>query len=270
MSDGQARPDLPDFAEPPVVEVALGIQFDAMSVELLDLAPLRERWRDRFPRLDSQPALPPNFETDTPASPGVQVLMGTPPMLRQWFLSEDRTELIQLQQDRLIVNWRAVAADVSYPRYEYVEELFRDASESLWEVLQERSGKQPEIRQVEVNYINAIAIPDHRTLPDVYTWWSSLRAAGHHLGEPMQVTVVMAFEVPDLGPPARLYVEVQPARDRKTSDLLMTLTIRGAPADTTRNAAIDFMGTAREHIVNSFTEMTTPEMHDVWGRRFDA
>ena len=38
--------DLPDFGAPPVVEVALGVQFRILpALRGLALAPLRERWR---------------------------------------------------------------------------------------------------------------------------------------------------------------------------------------------------------------------------------
>ena len=84
MSDGLTRPPLPDFADPPVVEVALGVQFQP-PVELspLDLGPLRERWRDRFPRLEQQPPLPPVVEAERASQLGVQVVVGAAPMVRQ-------------------------------------------------------------------------------------------------------------------------------------------------------------------------------------------
>jgi hypothetical protein len=79
----------------------------------------------------------------------------------------------------------------------------------------------------------------------------------------------MVFPVHDVGnPPVRMYVNVQPAdAEDGRKVLLMTLTVRGAPADTSRDGAVEFMNGAREHIVRTFTEMTTPEMHEKWQRR---
>ena len=270
MSDGLTRPPLPDFADPPVVEVALGVQFQP-PVELspLDLGPLRERWRDRFPRLEQQPPLPPVVEAERASQLGVQVVVGAAPMVRQWFLAEEGRELIQLQQDRLIVNWRDVDGQVPYPRYEHVAALFAEASEALWNFLAEQNLPQPSVTQAEVNYINAIRVPDGLgDLGRVFSWWSSPAEHGHQLGNPEEATAGMIFRVRDMGSgPVRMYVDVQPADTTQGRVLLMTLTVRGAPADTSRVSAIEFMGQGRAHIVNGFSEMTTAEMHEVWGRR---
>jgi uncharacterized protein (TIGR04255 family) len=270
MREGLARPPLPDYDKPPVVEVALGMQFrPPLAVDPMELAPLRDLWMPRYPKLGRQPPLPAVVEGQR-VEPGIRVMLGAdPPLQRQWFMSEDERDLVQLQQDRLIVNWRALDGAVPYPRYEHVRARFDEASLDLWDFIASRGKPEPVVEQAEANYINAIDPQDGpANLEAVFSWWGD-SLADHHLFRPTEVSLAMVFDVPKLGtPPVRMYVNVQPADGADGRRVLfMTITVRGAPADTTRDGALAFIDEARQHIVNSFTEMTTETMHELWGRR---
>jgi hypothetical protein len=49
--------------------------------------------------------------------------------------------------------------------------------------------------------------------------------------------------------------------------LRLDLTVRGKPAEETVDSALAFLDDGRSAIVKSFAELTTPEMHEQWGRR---
>lgn len=254
-----------------MVEVALGMQLrPPLQVGPMELVPLRDRWSNLYPAHDQQVPLPPTVEGER-SDLGMRVVMGGMPKLqRQWFVSADGRDLIQLQQDRLIVNWRAMDGAIPYPRYEHVRERVDQASRDLWDFVSSRGEPEFVVEQVEASYINAIEVPDGiGRLDRVYAWWGDALERQHHLGHPTDATLGMVFDVPDLGtPPVRMYVNVQPADAQEGRRVLfMTLTVRGAPADTSREGALVFMDGARGHIVNTFTEMTTDAMHQVWGRR---
>ena len=153
----------------------------------------------------------PQIEADAPGLPAIQFMVGSAPPPRLWFLTEHQTELIQLQHDRLIVNWRQTAQDVEYPRYETVRDLFAARLDDLSAFLAERYLGAIEINQVEVTYINAIEPgPDGRfDLDRILRHWRPL--AEHHLGQPEQARAAMVFAVPDVGSaPVRMYVAVDP------------------------------------------------------------
>jgi len=58
-----ARPsDLPDFEHPPVVEVALSVQFEPLLLETRHVADLWEKCRSEFPEWQDQPPIAPAFE----------------------------------------------------------------------------------------------------------------------------------------------------------------------------------------------------------------
>jgi hypothetical protein len=93
-------PTLPEFEKPPVVEVALSVQFDRLNASVAHLGLLWHRFRDRFGQVEEKPELPPAFERFGPAKrmPGVRFEVGAVPGLRLWFLDEKGSELIQVQR----------------------------------------------------------------------------------------------------------------------------------------------------------------------------
>ena len=121
-----ARPlDLPDFSNPPVVETVLSAQFDRLSG--LQTAHFGLYWgevRDRFPKTEEHGELPSLVERlGEQAQPAVGIqfqALEAPPTPRFWFIDEGGTELIQIQRDRFIKNWRKTDDGDHYPRYETV------------------------------------------------------------------------------------------------------------------------------------------------------
>ena len=108
-------PPLPDFERPPVIEVALSVQFKRL--EALRSAHLGLLWAkfrpEGFPRTEDHAPLEPAFERFDPnllrTQLGIEVRASDlPPLPRVWFLNEAGSELIQIQRDRFVHNWRKV------------------------------------------------------------------------------------------------------------------------------------------------------------------
>src|SRR5207249_8292565 len=109
-------------ALPILTETALGVQF--APVEGWDIPHFGLFWheiRRRYPRFEVQPLLVseverPALEFKHPQPPSVE-LVSRPPV-RCWFLNESNTELIQVQQDRFVHNWRKMVGSGAYLHYE--------------------------------------------------------------------------------------------------------------------------------------------------------
>ena len=89
---------------PPIYEVICGFVFNCIP----DLDPLQigiywDKCRDNYP----------NRKLQAPLFDEPSINIGGFP-IRAWFISEDEANLIQLQNDRFYVNWRA--KDSKYPR----------------------------------------------------------------------------------------------------------------------------------------------------------
>lgn len=262
--------ELPEFEAPPLVEVSLGVQFHALpALRPIELGALRDAWRAEYPLVQELPPLPPQIESETPGIPALQFSLGLP-QARLWFLTTAQSQLVQVQSDRFIVNWRQTPDDAEYPRYATVREAFQQRLDDLIAFLDDRQFGSIKVTQVEATYINAIDPPPGQTrlgdLTRVFRHWHPLDA--HHLAGPDQARAAFAFSVPSLGrPPVRMYVSADPAvRPDGRPAHFLTMTVRGAPVESDRDAALRFLDEAHDHLVHSFAELTPESMHAEWRR----
>lgn len=272
MSD---RPkDLPNFTRPPVHEVLLAIQFGTLTdFHSYHVGKLWDRVRDRYPDIREQAPLIAQFETFGVAEPAqqpsaIEMLM-TPPMARYWFEAGE-TALMQVQQDKLIHNWRKGDSQAEYPRYENVREEFLADYRALSDFAREEKFGDIRINQCEVAYVNTIFVPGvedpYRAVDKVMKVWNWPTVS---IGEFEQVSIQPRFILSKEGQPyARLHVGMLPAIRRSTRQpcLQLTMSVKGRPVDESLDAALDFFAEGREAIVRVFADLTTPEMHKEWGR----
>src|SRR5207248_3295992 len=150
--------DLPDFRAPPVTEVAIGVQFGTLDRLLAPhLGLIWAEFRDQFPEIEEHPPLDPVFETFSDKAPGLPVphleLLATLPTPRVFFINTARTELLQVQRDRFIHNWRKIGDGDAYPRFERMLETFK-AGFLKFEAVVTHEGLGSIIpNQCEVSYI---------------------------------------------------------------------------------------------------------------------
>lgn len=257
----------PSFGRPPVVEVAAGVQFRSLfGLRGITLGPLREQWRSRYPQVQEVPPLPPQIEAAPSGAGGVQLSFGPVPSNRWWFLNADDGELVQVQNDRLIVNWGRTPVGSAYPRYGAIRELFSTRFEDLRAFVADEGLGGLEVTQAELTYINSIPEIVRAPSGDVLAGLAWPRPES--LGAPEQMRVAASFTLPGVGtPPVRLHMSVEPGADPDGAPTaFLTLTVRGAPADSSEDATLALLDAAHVAIVGSFTEVTTEPMHRRWER----
>ena len=181
-----------------------------------------------------------------------------------WFVNEPGTEMIQLQVDRFIKNWRKAGQGDVYPRYELVvKPSFERDLKEFEEFVKAESLGAIQVNQCEVTYVN------HIVAGDVWTDWPEAAKIFSFLGGlPAGLedgSFVLRFPISRKGEQVgRLIVEIQPAL-RATDEkpmYVMNLTARGQVG-----AGTDFLDIGRRAVVMAFAELTTPAMHAAWGRR---
>lgn len=266
----------PVFTNPPVVEVALSVQFDTLGgFRVAHLGSLWAKFRERFPQTLEQPPLRPFFEGF-----GAQPTLGTeasfeivvgPPVPRCWFLNEKGTELIQIQQDRFIHNWRKVEEGNKYPRFGSIRDVFKKDFAAFEAFVQDEKIGTVAPNQCEVTYVNHIPAgegwKEHSELDRVLTTWRP-EFSDSFLPRPEQARFGCQFLIPgSKGPAGRLHVEVAPAftTGEPKPIIVMKLTARGRPAQGPGGVA-EFLELGHEWIVRGFASITTKGMHKVWGR----
>ena len=269
----------PDFEDPPVVEVALSVQFDSLpNLHMTHLGLLWERFRDRFPVVEEQSPLEPVFERFggpriRRGSARIEMLKSLP-IPRCWFLNEAGTELVQVQHDRFIHNWREADTDARYPRYEHIRSGFESELQQFSEFVAEEELGDFAPRQCEVTYVNHIAIggnwQTHGDLGQVLTVFQA-EFNDSFLETVEDAGLRLRFVIPNKEgePIGRLHAALEPGyrTDDRRPMFVLELTARGAPLGEGITGVLAFLDLGREWVVRGFTSMTTPVMHKEWGRK---
>lgn len=269
----------PDFKNPPVIEVVLSAQFAA--VEGLTAAHLGLLWnefRKQFPEIEQHSPvghIVEPFGQMVPLGPYIKLeLADSPPNPRYWFKTENGTELIQVQVDRFMHNWRKTGEGDSYPRYEHIRERFGDELRIFSNFLQaEKLGKlRPD--QCEVTYINHVLSgqgwDNFGELSKILTLWRG-ETSKDWLPELEDIKLAGKYVIPDSTgkPTGRLHIDVQSAFrvDDQYKLYVITLTARTKPVGDKIDDILAGLDLGREWIVNGFVAITTPEIRKIWGQK---
>jgi uncharacterized protein (TIGR04255 family) len=264
---------LPEYDRPPVVEVALGVQFQPIvKFRAPHVGLLWQEWRDEYPILDEVPPLDPAVEREGPVPGTTFQITAIPPMLRYWFLNEDGSRLLQVQRDRVILNWRKVPmGPQTYPRYGTLREEFVRRLGQFADFLSAHSLGELAMTQAELNYINSLPVGRGFERPgELDRVLRTLASVEENsaLANPEEVRISQVHRIDsEAGAPARCYIVLEPGQiTAEEQSYLLTLTVRGRPFGEGVPETMKFLDFGHDEIVRRFTEATTDAMHVLWGR----
>jgi uncharacterized protein (TIGR04255 family) len=274
-----SRFNLVSFERPPVVEVILSMQFAPDTVDMEAYGRFARDVRADLPIRQRQPVLPAIEETfdRRPVQRSIEITLEGPTSLpRTTFEGEDGVQLVQLQHDRLTLNWRRRQHDMAYPRYSTLRERFSELLTRLSDALDE-VGQPHAINLCEVTYVNPIEDPGHveRTHPDLAGIINRLRPRPREAflpeAEDAQLQArwrIPAEEIGGTGPPAgRLHLSVVPGlKPPDNSPIYMAnLTARVMPNGGDADSAMNALDIGHKWVVLGFKDLTTARMHRDWG-----
>jgi uncharacterized protein (TIGR04255 family) len=266
--------NLPNFTDPPLSEVILSLQFAALTnLKSVHIGLLWERFRSEYPIVTEQPPLQTVFETFGVPRPAAQMQIETfltPPLPRYWFEHSGLPDLLQVQQDRIVHNWRQLAeSSHSYPRYGAVKARFQKELATIQQWLSDEDVGEIRANQCEVTYINIIAPPDGVVHLNKITplWKGDFAELPPNDLQSVRLQLASLFSV-DEKPAGRVYVHFHPGfRQSDNAPIIrLEITARGRPKGETIADALAFMDVEREQVVQTFAAVTTKEMHKLWGR----
>jgi uncharacterized protein (TIGR04255 family) len=266
--------DLADFESPPVVETVLSIQFEKLiAMRAVHLGVFWQKVKERFPKTEEQPVLLPVFDRfPEPIPPSGQIqfeAIEAATVPRVWMINDAGTEVIQIQNDRFIKNWRKSGEHDVYPHYEPVirPAFQRDFQEFQLFLAEEKLGDM-KVTQCEVTYVNHIVSGEGwDKLGEIHKIFRFMQQPpALATGNPEDFAMRTRFPITDKEghPIGRLHLDVQPAR-RVTDNrpmYVMNLTARGLYGD-----GLAFFDIGRQWIVKSFEQLTTEEMHRIWRKK---
>lgn len=270
--------NLPRFRNPPLDEVAVGVQFALPGFLPTHYGRFHERIKSEFPGVQVLPPLPPQIESfPTPQDPNR--LVAFPPFFgfggmafpRVLFVSDDATSLVQLQSDRLYFNWRKRGVS-EYPHYGRLREQFSKAYAAFEAFVADEGLGVVSPSQCEVFYVNPLPADVtgvQSSLPEkVFRCWNA--NVGEEWPTPIEdLAFNSRYRLLDEGgqPFGRLIAAMStvPAPGA-VGQLRLELTARGEPRGPGLAGVVAFHDAGHEAIVRCFAAITTPEMHERWGR----
>lgn len=268
---------LPDYDRPPVVETVMAVHFPRLrpltSIELLEF--WRTSLRADYPVASERPPYQVPVELLEPPGEQLQIQMElspSPDRIRYWFQSETKENLVQLQNDWLAFNWRKISPETGYRHYSYGVERFEALYRQLDAYCTETDLGRIAPQQIEISYINHIAAAeggwvDHADLGRILKLVNQ-DAPVDHLPRPQIMSLSVQYVAEEgNGPLGRLYVEAQPRFVDGSPAFMLRLTYRGAPEGADLAGVLAALDRGHHWIVGSFNELTTTEMHQLWGRK---
>jgi uncharacterized protein (TIGR04255 family) len=257
---------LPKFEKPPVNEVALGAQFSGLAIGTFELARLADALRAVDPGLANvveRGPLPPMPPRDGARGITFQLQDAPDPPLF-WLLDESSHHLIQIQRDRLVVNWRKLNPDEPYPSFESILPRWQEAWNVLATFIHENELGDITPNACEVTYFNAID-PTPDFVHDLVSAWSG-ENSDTFLPSPAELRLSAAYPLPNEA--GSLTIEMNPAvrQDTGSRATLLSLSAKGWPSSPTNEAVVQFFKVAHEWIVRGFASFTTTDMHIEWER----
>jgi uncharacterized protein (TIGR04255 family) len=249
---------IPSYGKPPLTEVACGVQFTELAFQTRHVGQFWTEIADEYPLTQDFPPIP-----DVSESAGVR-LLALPP-IRRVFMATPSTEfVIQLQGTRFHHNWRKLAPEKDYPRFDVVFKKFLVAWGRFSDFIKRQGLEEPKPSRYELTYVNEIeSLGPIKVEQAVKLFdWTQIKAG--FLPEPKATNIAWNFPLPEDKGVMNVSTNRLTRPDGRTA-VLLTLACSG-PSANERYSLDDWFETAHQWIVRGFTDLTTPEAHHIWSR----
>jgi uncharacterized protein (TIGR04255 family) len=255
------------FSNPPVTELVFDVSFRLpRRMQTAHVGAFWSTIRHDFPFASDKAPVPP---MQTPPRPGQAVEIANiefsevPPLRRTWFEDTEQRELIQLQDDRFIYNWRRKGLNDPYLGYDEIHPLFERRLIELQNFLGEVGLGAMDYVGFELTYVNQIgplnglgSVALHAALVDHVRD----EARERFLPRPQVATTVSIYALPEDG--GVLRVQSQGTATSLRMDLAARTDATGRD-DIYRRKWFDL---AHTWIIRGFKDATSSEFHSThWG-----
>lgn len=257
----------PIFEAPPVVETALGVRFAPVEgftpLHLGQIIPvLQEKGYSRY---ELKPPAVPNasnhvltVETDPAKMP-----------VRCWYVSDDDSQLLQVQRDLFIRNWRATDSNSKYQHYQTIRPLFERDWQIFRHFLEQQKLKAPEVLHCEVTYVNHLLRgrewKSYEDLSALFPVWRGVKLENLFTAIEVSNFAVVLRLPEDAG---RIQFELLPGVRADGAELFqLTVTASGKPATSSDADVLKWLDVGHLAVVNGFVQFTSPDAHKLWRKK---
>ena len=250
------------YENPPIDEIVCGILFDSITgLQSGHLGILWQKFRPDFPGVEDQNLLAPLSKEDLSNRGAL--------LPRVWFVHKNENELIQVQFNRFVHNWRKRRPDDEYPGYAAVIENFEKYLSRFREFLAEEKLGNLVASQYELTYIDHILENEGwetlNNLERIFPNFISLKERNALSADIREIDWQMVFGLPkDLG---QLQLSIRNARRVLDNRHLLRLefsTLSSRPYKPMRY----WFDSAHEVILNLFSNLMSDEIQEkFWGKK---
>lgn len=249
-----------ELQHPPLIEAVLAVQFLPLAKwSLPHFGLFWQTIRSEYPRFELQQPIV------APESAATGTLFGA----RLWFIDESDTRVLQVQNDRIVMNWRK-RGEASYPRYQIMRPQMDELLQHFLRFLeQEDLGTLQGIR-CDFSYVNHIDLEDlmsdGATFADLFPYWQG--GATDFLKDGSTLLFSNTISLPGNG--GILTVAIQPAVSSELGKAMMQLTFSTTVVPQSLDAAgiLTALDLARSWDLQGFKEFTSIRAQEKWGRRY--
>lgn len=242
------------FENAPLIEVAIGAQFNLPVInEPLIYKVWEEQLNRDYPKTEIHPYLFPVVETENAIfSSEIKIPSRSN---RKFFISESGHKLVQLQDNRILFNWRTSSGKEDYPHFNNVlAEFLR-----VFKILSKHLPNDSIINQLEISYFDHIMIDqfgvDYYNVDEIFKWFNiskNLRT----------VNVEFTTWNPDLL--GNLIIKMQSAMLQSLNKKVITLDSVFRGVNKANQSIEEWFVIAHDFLLNNFEESLTEKAKSVW------
>jgi uncharacterized protein (TIGR04255 family) len=191
--------------------------------------------------------------------------------IRAWFHDATKVYLVQLQNDRLILNWRKKtdADGIVYPHYDVIRPKFLAILERFSAFLVQEDLAPLAAMICEVTYIDHISDSDIKDVTarggELFRYWAGGPTVYLREGSTssFSVTVTMPSQIDSVT------LHMQPVRDLSSAAPIQQLRFSALcrPVSNSTDGILDALDRAHDLEVRAFIEFTSEQLQEQWGRK---
>lgn len=263
----------PKFSNPPVVEVYCRQIFKKLSsLQAPHIGLFWNLVKKDFPKIKEKPYLPPQVESyDVPPKPK-EVFLELPSLPRTWFVSKNENEILQVQSDQFLINWRKLDPQDRYPHYDEIIEKFFKYSNCFEKFVSEENLGEIACNQFELTYVNHITSSNGGgsgvLLEEIFPDFKTGSEGKKFLPNTESVNWTNTYLLPNQE--GRLYSTIRSAWHKEHQNepiIQFQLSVRGVGKDLSPTGIRKWFDQAHDWIVLPFADLTSEQVQNkYWGR----
>lgn len=251
-----------DYEKPPVVETAFGLMFAPVrGWNVFHLGLFWARLRKRYPRAEARLPIGSVKLDDFDLKLGPDIHLESFP-LRSWFVDSSNNQLLQVQSNAFIRNWRAVEAEHKYVHYSDLKPLFQQDWAAYQQFLKDENLPPPSVFRCDVTYINHfVKGREWNTLEEIGPLFKQSR---FDLKGGLVTSMSFVANVSN----NQVRMDASPGlRPDGTPIIQFTLNVNGKPNSTSEGDIWAELDECHHLLVTTFAEITADELQrQVWKR----